>query len=68
MKVTSLTYTRSAKVADPVNRYENHDVSLSATVQGEWDDDSKVDSAMVELKEWVLKHVHGEVKAIRDGG
>jgi len=63
MKVTSLTYTRSAKIADPINRYENHDVCISATVMVEGNDTE----AMESLRKWVLKEVKADVESIRSG-
>jgi hypothetical protein len=66
MNITSLTYSRSAKVADPNNRYENHDVSLTATIQGEWDNE-KQEAIYQELRDWVLKKVRAEVIKIKDG-
>jgi hypothetical protein len=76
MLVTSLTYTRAAKVADPVNRYENHDVTVTATIQGEWNDVAwsegvsvnEADEAMADLKDWVLKHIREDVQQIREAG
>ena len=68
MNVTSLSYTRSAKVTDPTNRFENHDVSVTATVTVEGDGDHAADGTMEELRKWVLDNVRKDVVEIRGGG
>jgi hypothetical protein len=53
-------------VTDPVNRYENHDVSITATVQGEYTTTKEQSDAMDQLKAWVLKNIQRDVQEIRE--